>query len=117
MCKCHRQSCCFSSFYKEGSAASKRAIQIRNTIAQLGEVEVDQIIPNALFSKDLIKLEFWDSLDSVELLCALEEGLEIQIQDKYAELIPNPELAGDKYSVADFIFDIQKVIEKIENSV
>jgi len=59
-------------------------------VEQLG-VEEDDVTPNAKFIEDLGA----DSLDTVELVMALEEEFETEIPDEEAEKITTVQLAID----------------------
>jgi len=60
---------------------------------QLG-VETAEVIPNASFANDLGA----DSLDTVELVMALEEEFDIEIPDEAAEAIATVQAAVDYIS-------------------
>lgn len=57
--------------------------RVRNIIVEQLGVEVDQVKPEAQFVNDLGA----DSLDTVELIMALEEEFDIEIPDDKAEKI------------------------------
>ena len=59
-------------------------------VEQLG-VKEDQVIPTAAFVDDLGA----DSLDTVELVMALEEEFEVEIPDEDAEKITTVQQAAD----------------------
>ena len=62
----------------------------RIVVEQLG-VKEDEVTPNASFVDDLGA----DSLDTVELVMALEEEFECEIPDEEAEKITTVQQAGD----------------------
>jgi acyl carrier protein len=55
--------------------------KVKNIIAQQLSVSVESIVPGARFIEDLGA----DSLDTVELVMALEEAFEVDIPDEKAE--------------------------------
>jgi len=57
--------------------------RVKNIIVELLGVEADQVKPEAQFVNDLGA----DSLDTVELIMALEEEFDIEIPDDKAEKI------------------------------
>ena len=57
--------------------------RVKNIIVELLGVEADQVKPEAQFVNDL----GMDSLDTVELIMALEEEFDIEIPDEKAEKI------------------------------
>jgi len=57
--------------------------RVRKIIAEQLGVEEDEVVPEAKFVEDLGA----DSLDTVELVMALEEEFEIEIPDEDAEKI------------------------------
>jgi acyl carrier protein len=59
-------------------------------VEQLG-VEADKVVPEASFQNDLGA----DSLDTVELVMALEEEFDIEIPDEAAEQISTVQAAVD----------------------
>ena len=61
---------------------------IKHTISDALSVQIDQLVDDANFIDDLGA----DSLDIVELIMALEEGLTITIDDEEAEVL---ETVGD----------------------
>ena len=62
---------------------SNTAERVKKIIAEQRSVEIDKITPDAKFVDDLGA----DSLDTVELVMALEEEFEIDIPDEEAEKI------------------------------
>ena len=64
--------------------------KVKKIIAEQLSVSEDQITPDASFVEDLGA----DSLDTVELVMALEEEFEIDIPDEEAEKIVNVKDAG-----------------------
>ncbi len=62
---------------------SNTAERVKKIIAEQLSVEIDKITPDAKFVDDLGA----DSLDTVELVMALEEEFEIDIPDEEAEKI------------------------------
>ena len=65
--------------------------RIKKIIAEQLGVEEDDVVPNAKFVEDLGA----DSLDTVELVMALEEEFEIEIPDEDAEKIQTVAAAVD----------------------
>lgn len=57
--------------------------KVREIVAEQLGVDVDEVTPDASFIDDLGA----DSLDTVELVMALEEGFDIEIPDEDAEQI------------------------------
>jgi acyl carrier protein len=57
--------------------------QVKKIVTEQLEVEADKITPQASFAEDLGA----DSLDTVELVMALEENFDIEIPDEAAEKI------------------------------
>ncbi|MBO0349295.1 acyl carrier protein [Phormidium pseudopriestleyi FRX01] len=57
--------------------------QVKKIVTEQLEVEGDQVTSSASFAEDLGA----DSLDTVELVMALEEAFEIEIPDEAAEKI------------------------------
>lgn len=62
---------------------SNTAERVKKIIAEQLSVDIDKILPDAKFVDDLGA----DSLDTVELVMALEEEFEIDIPDEEAEKI------------------------------
>ena len=67
----------------EGRKATKVDERVKKIIAEQLGVEEDEVTPEASFVEDLGA----DSLDTVELVMALEEEFEIEIPDEDAEKI------------------------------
>ena len=65
--------------------------RIKKIIAEQLGVEEDDVVPDARFVEDLGA----DSLDTVELMMALEEEFEIEIPDEDAEKIQTVSAAVD----------------------
>lgn len=65
--------------------------RIKKIIAEQLGVEEDDVVPDAKFVEDLGA----DSLDTVELVMALEEEFEIEIPDEDAEKIQTVSAAVD----------------------
>ena len=65
--------------------------RIKKIIAEQLGVEEDELVPDAKFVEDLGA----DSLDTVELVMALEEEFEIEIPDEDAEKIQTVSAAVD----------------------
>ncbi len=65
--------------------------RIKKIIAEQLGVEEDEVVPDAKFVEDLGA----DSLDTVELVMALEEEFEIEIPDEDAEKIQTVSAAVD----------------------
>ncbi|MBE9170058.1 acyl carrier protein [Pleurocapsales cyanobacterium LEGE 06147] len=57
--------------------------KVKKIVVEQLEVEADQVTPEASFANDLGA----DSLDTVELVMALEEEFDIEIPDEVAEKI------------------------------
>lgn len=57
--------------------------KVKKIVVEQLEVEADQVTPEASFTNDLGA----DSLDTVELVMALEEEFDIEIPDEVAEKI------------------------------
>ena len=57
--------------------------QVKQIVIEQLEVDADQVTPEASFANDLGA----DSLDTVELVMALEEAFDIEIPDEAAEQI------------------------------
>jgi acyl carrier protein len=57
--------------------------KVKKIVTEQLEVEGDQVTPQASFAEDLSA----DSLDTVELVMALEEEFDIEIPDEEAEKI------------------------------
>ena len=57
--------------------------KVKSIVVEQLEVEPDQVTPEASFANDLGA----DSLDTVELVMALEEEFDIEIPDEVAEQI------------------------------
>ncbi|MEY3867895.1 MAG: acyl carrier protein [Cyanobacteriota bacterium] len=65
--------------------------RVKKIVAEQLEVESDKVTPEATFAEDLGA----DSLDTVELVMALEEEFEIEIPDEAAEKIDTVQKAVD----------------------
>ena len=65
--------------------------KVKKIVTEQLEVEADQVTPEAKFADDLGA----DSLDTVELVMALEEEFDIEIPDEAAEKIETVQLAVD----------------------
>lgn len=63
--------------------------KVKKIVAEQLEVDPDKVIPSATFAEDLGA----DSLDTVELVMALEEEFEIEIPDEAAEKIDTVQAA------------------------
>ena len=70
--------------------------RVKKIIAEQLGVEEDEVVPEASFVEDLGA----DSLDTVELVMALEEEFELEIPDEEAEKISTVQNAID-YIVAN----------------
>ncbi|MFE1748045.1 acyl carrier protein [Coleofasciculus sp. H7-2] len=68
-------------------------VRVKKIVAEQLEVEPDEVTPQASFANDLGA----DSLDTVELVMALEEEFDIEIPDEAAEQI------GTVQAVVDYI--------------
>jgi acyl carrier protein len=65
--------------------------KVNRIVAEQLSVEVDKVVPSANFQNDLGA----DSLDTVELVMALEEEFDIEIPDEAAESITTIQAAVD----------------------
>lgn len=65
--------------------------QVKTIVAEQLEVDADKVVPEAHFANDLGA----DSLDTVELVMALEEEFDIEIPDDAAEQIDTVKKAVD----------------------
>ena len=65
--------------------------RVKKIVAEQLEVEHDQVVPQANFANDLGA----DSLDTVELVMALEEEFDIEIPDEAAEQIATVQAVVD----------------------
>ena len=68
--------------------------KVKKIVVEQLEVEEDQVTPEASFANDLGA----DSLDTVELVMALEEEFDIEIPDEAAEQIDTVQKAVDYIS-------------------
>ncbi len=68
--------------------------QVQTIVTEQLEVEADKVTPEASFANDLGA----DSLDTVELVMALEEEFDIEIPDEAAEQIATVKNAVDYIS-------------------
>lgn len=68
--------------------------KVKKIVTEQLEVEADQVVPEANFANDLGA----DSLDTVELVMALEEEFDIEIPDEAAENIATVQAAVDYIS-------------------
>jgi len=57
--------------------------KVKLIVAEQLEIEIDKVTPEANFANDLNA----DSLDTVELVMALEEAFDVEIPDEAAEKI------------------------------
>ncbi len=71
------------------------ALKVREAIANLAGVAPESIRAEDRFDVELIKFEFWGSLDSIAVVHELEKCLGIKITDQVAEQIPDPEKTRD----------------------
>ncbi len=65
--------------------------KVKSIVVDQLSVEVDKVVPSANFQNDLGA----DSLDTVELVMALEEEFDIEIPDEAAESITTIQAAVD----------------------
>lgn len=65
--------------------------QVKKIVTEQLEVEGEKVTPSASFAEDLGA----DSLDTVELVMALEENFDIEIPDEAAEKITTVQEAVD----------------------
>ncbi|MCX5965754.1 MAG: acyl carrier protein [Cyanobacteria bacterium] len=65
--------------------------KVKSIVVDQLSVEVDKVVPSANFQNDLGA----DSLDTVELVMALEEEFDIEIPDESAESITTIQAAVD----------------------
>jgi acyl carrier protein len=56
------------------------ALAVRRAIADLGTVPAETIRPDDSFSRDLVQLPFWDSLDFLEFVLEVERRLEGKVK-------------------------------------
>jgi len=68
--------------------------KVKKIVVEQLEVEEDKVTPEANFANDLNA----DSLDTVELVMALEEEFDIEIPDEAAEQIATVQAAVDYIS-------------------
>ncbi|MBD2021785.1 acyl carrier protein [Leptolyngbya sp. FACHB-36] len=68
--------------------------KVQNIVAEQLGVEASEVVPSASFANDLGA----DSLDTVELVMALEEEFDIEIPDEAAEEIATVQAAVDYIS-------------------
>ena len=68
--------------------------RVKKIVAEQLEVDADDVTPEANFANDLNA----DSLDTVELVMALEEEFDIEIPDEAAEQIATVKAAVDYIS-------------------
>jgi acyl carrier protein len=68
--------------------------KVKDIVVEQLEVDADKVTPQANFATDLNA----DSLDTVELVMALEEEFDIEIPDEAAEQILTVEAAVDYIS-------------------
>lgn len=68
--------------------------RVKKIVAEQLEVEADEVTPQSNFANDLNA----DSLDTVELVMALEEEFDIEIPDEAAEQIATVQSAVDYIS-------------------
>jgi acyl carrier protein len=68
--------------------------RVKKIVVEQLEVEADRVTPEASFANDLGA----DSLDTVELVMALEEEFEVEIPDEVAEQIDTVGKAVDHIS-------------------
>lgn len=69
--------------------------KVKKIVAEQLEIEPDKVTPEANFANDLNA----DSLDTVELVMALEEAFDVEIPDEAAEKITTVQ------AVVDYIND------------
>ena len=75
--------CIFSIYSEDNMSVENVQERVKNIIVEQLGVEADQVKPEAQFVNDLGA----DSLDTVELIMALEEEFDIEIPDDKAEKI------------------------------
>lgn len=68
--------------------------KVQKIVADQLSVDASEVVPNASFANDLGA----DSLDTVELVMALEEEFDIEIPDEAAEQIATVQAAVDYIS-------------------
>jgi acyl carrier protein len=85
------------------------ALLSRRAIARLGQID-----PKYIYAEDTFRLlevlPFWDSLDAVDIVMTLEDELGVQIADREAEHIRNPDLTRG-LTVAEFVRDVFNVVK------
>jgi acyl carrier protein len=89
---------------------NKFVLDVRSVIAELGKIESSYIRYNASFMYEIHYLPFWDSLDAIEMIMALEEKLKFDITDGEIAKMQNPDLTGE-WTVKDLIKDIYAAIK------
>ncbi|BAM51036.1 acyl carrier protein [Synechocystis sp. PCC 6803] len=73
-----------SSFIVKGIVMNQEIFEkVKKIVVEQLEVDPDKVTPDATFAEDLGA----DSLDTVELVMALEEEFDIEIPDEVAETI------------------------------
>jgi acyl carrier protein len=79
------------------------ALGIRRVIARLGMIDESLIGSADTFDHDLVHVPFWDSLDAIGIVLEMEQVFEIEISDRDAETMINPELSKEGTTVADAV--------------
>jgi acyl carrier protein len=64
-----------------GSAGVDIAVAVRHVLAKFGEIAPESLSADTCFYPDMGRLPFYDSLDAVELIMAIEEGTGLEIPD------------------------------------
>ena len=79
--------------------------KIRKVITNLADVPTDNLYSNDTFKETMAHLPFWDSMDFVELMIAMEEmtGINYEETIKDWELTTFPDYRNPNYTVADFV--------------
>ena len=75
------------------------ALAARRTIAELGTVPAETILPSDTFAHDLVELPFWDSLDWLHFIFSVERRSDGTFKLPYGSLIDEAiKLAGGSHS-------------------
>lgn len=86
---------------------------IRKVIAKLGKVDPSYVNSGDTFQNDIFELPFWDSLDAVGIVLALEDEFGISIEEDVATEMMNPEFASAETTVSDIVKNWGEKIERL----